>query len=69
MKKNMGSTDQIIRVLIAVIIGILYFMDVITGTLGIVLMIVASIFVATSLVSSCPLYSILGMRTCPVNSK
>jgi hypothetical protein len=65
----MGSTDQIIRVLIAVIIGILYFMDVITGTLGIVLMIVASIFVATSLVSSCPLYSILGMRTCPVNSK
>jgi uncharacterized membrane protein len=69
MKKNMGSTDQIIRVLIAVIIGILYFMDVITGTLGIVLMIVASIFVATSLVSSCPLYSILGMRTCPVDSK
>jgi uncharacterized membrane protein len=65
----MGSTDQIIRVLIAVIIGILYFMDVITGTLGIVLMIVASIFVATSLVSSCPLYSILGMRTCPVDSK
>ncbi|MFB0908285.1 MAG: DUF2892 domain-containing protein [Spirosomataceae bacterium] len=58
-----------IRVLIAVIIGILYFMDVITGTLGIVLMIVASIFVATSLVSSCPLYSILGMRTCPVDSK
>jgi uncharacterized membrane protein len=69
MKKNMGSTDQIIRVLIAVIIGILYFMDVITGTLGIVLMIVASIFVATSLVSSCPLYSILVMRTCPVDSK
>jgi uncharacterized membrane protein len=69
MKKNMGSTDQIIRVLIAVIIGILYFMDVITGTLGIVLMIVASIFVATSLVSSCPLYSILGMRTCPVDAK
>ena len=69
MKKNMGSTDQIIRVLIAIVFAVLYFTEVITGTLGIVLMVVASIFVATSLVSSCPMYSILGMNTCPADTK
>lgn len=69
MKKNMGSTDQIIRVLIAIVFAVLYFTEVITGTLGIVLMVVASIFVATSLVSSCPIYSILGMNTCPADTK
>ncbi|MDP3313556.1 DUF2892 domain-containing protein [Lutibacter sp.] len=65
MKKNMGSTDKVIRMLIAVVIAILYFTtDLISGTLGIILLIFAGIFVLTSLVSFCPLYPILGMNTC-----
>jgi hypothetical protein len=64
MKKNMGSTDKIVRIIIAAVIGYLYFTDVITGTLGIVLLVLASVFVLTSFVSFCPLYSPLGINTC-----
>jgi hypothetical protein len=64
MKKNMGNADRIIRVIIAVIIAALYFTNVITGTLGIVLLALAGIFVLTSLLSFCPLYAPFGLSTC-----
>jgi len=64
MKKNMGTADKAIRVLIAIVIAILYFTEMIGGTLGIVLLILAGIFVLTSLVSFCPLYAPLGINTC-----
>ena len=69
MKKNMGSADRAIRVLIAAVIATLYFMNVITGTLGIILLVLAGVFVVTSLVSFCPLYSIFGMSTCAVKKQ
>ena len=69
MKKNMGSADKTIRVLIAVIIAILYWKDIIPGTLGIILLAVAVIFVLTSLISFCPLYSIFKINTCKVEEK
>ncbi len=64
MKANMGSTDRGIRVVIAIVIAALYFTDVITGTLGIVLLVLAAVFVVTSLVSFCPLYAPFGLSTC-----
>lgn len=69
MKKNMGSVDQIIRILVAVVFGVLYYMEIVTGTLGIVLVVAAAIFAATSVLSFCPIYSIFGMNTCPTDSK
>ncbi|MFS4482155.1 DUF2892 domain-containing protein [Hyunsoonleella sp. 2307UL5-6] len=69
MKKNMGNTDKIVRILIAVIVGILYFTNVISGTLGIVLLALSVIFVVTSLISFCPIYSIFGLNTCPIKNK
>ncbi|PLX23965.1 MAG: DUF2892 domain-containing protein [Marinilabiliales bacterium] len=65
MKKNMGTADRIIRILLALLFTVLYFTDVITGTLGIVLMVLAVVFLLTSFVSFCPLYTIFGLRTCP----
>ncbi len=64
MKKNMGGADRVIRVIIAAIIAVLYFTKVIPGTLGIVLLALAGIFVLTSLVSFCPLYLPFGINTC-----
>lgn len=64
MKKNMGSADKIIRLIIAAVIVLLYFTGVITGTLGIVLLVFAGVFVLTSLVGFCPLYTLLGLSTC-----
>lgn len=69
MKKNMGSTDQIVRVVIALIVGVLFFTKVISGILGFVLLAVAGIFVLTSAVSFCPIYAVFGMRTCPVENQ
>ena len=66
MKKNMGNTDRIIRFIIAAAIAVLYFTNVIGGTLGIVLLVAAGIFVLTSLVSFCPLYAPFGLSTCKV---
>ena len=64
MKANLGSIDRIIRVLLAVIVAVLYFMGVVSGTLGIALMVAAAVFALTSLISFCPLYPILGINTC-----
>ncbi|MDI9867887.1 YgaP family membrane protein [Flectobacillus roseus] len=64
MKKNMGSTDKLIRVIIAIIIAILYFTGTLTGTIGIIGLVIAGVFFVTSLVSFCPLYTILGISTC-----
>ena len=69
MKKNMGSIDKIIRLIVAAIIAVLFFTDVISGTLGIVLLVLAGIFVITSLFSFCPLYTIIGLSTCPAKEK
>jgi hypothetical protein len=66
MKKNLGPIDKVVRVTIAAIIAILYFTNVITGTLGIVLLILAGVFALTSLISFCPIYRIFGLSTCPV---
>jgi Protein of unknown function (DUF2892) len=64
MKKNMGSADKIIRVIIAVAIAILYFTtDYISGTLGIILLVLAGIFFLTSVVGTCPLYLPFGIDT------
>lgn len=64
MKKNMGNADRIVRILIAALVAVLYFTHTITGTLGIVLLVLAAVFVLTSLVSFCPLYTLMGMNTC-----
>jgi hypothetical protein len=68
MKTNLGKIDKVVRITIAAIIGLLYFTNVLTGTLGIVLLILAVIFVLTSLISFCPIYSIFGLSTCPVKT-
>ncbi|WP_041632969.1 DUF2892 domain-containing protein [Maribacter sp. HTCC2170] len=69
MKKNMGSTDKIVRILIAAIIAVLYFTNIIPGTLGIVLLVLAGVFVLTSLISFCPLYAPFGLSTCAMKDK
>ena len=65
MKKNMGNADRIIRSLIAVFAAYLYFSGIVSGTMGIVLVVVAVVFLLTSLVSFCPLYTLVGLSTCP----
>ena len=60
----MGTADRIIRSIIAAIVAVLFLTNVISGTLGIILLILAGIFVLTSLVRFCPLYAPFGIRTC-----
>lgn len=67
MTINMGQLDRILRPLIAIGFIALYFTGMVTGTLGIVLLVMAGIFLVTSLVGMCPLYNLLGIRTCPVD--
>jgi hypothetical protein len=69
MTKNMGSADRIIRVIIAAIVGILYFTGTISGALGIILLVLSGVFVLTSVISFCPLYAPFGIKTCKVKEK
>jgi hypothetical protein len=64
MKKNVGLTDKIVRIVIAAIVVVLYLLNAIPGVLGIVLLIFAGVFVLTSLISFCPLYTLFGLNTC-----
>jgi len=64
MKKNVGTTDKWIRIIIALIIVALYFANVISGTLAIVLLIIAGMFIITGFVGFCGLYTLFGISTC-----
>lgn len=68
MKKNMGSTDRIIRIILAIAFGVLYFTNVVTGTLGIVLLVLGIVFLLTSFISFCPLYLPFNISTCKKES-
>ena len=63
MKKNMGTVDKVIRILVALVLAGLYLANVVTGTLGIILLVVAVVFVLTSFISFCPLYLPFGINT------
>ncbi len=63
MKSNMGSTDRIIRLILAAVMATLYFTGTIPGTLGLVLVILAAVFLLTSFISFCPLYAPFGIST------
>ncbi len=63
MKKNMGSADRIIRVILAGLVLVLYFANVISGTVAIILLVFAAIFIITSLVSFCPIYLPFGLSS------
>jgi len=64
MQKNMGTIDRTIRIIIAAIIAVLYFTGQISGTLAVVLGIVAIAFVATGLIGWCPAYLPFHISTC-----
>ena len=63
MKKNIGIIDKVIRILIAVVAVILYSTNVITGTFGIILLIVSAILVLTTVFNFCPIWGMLGIST------
>lgn len=63
MKKNMGPTDKLIRSVIGILIAILYYSGIISGTLAIILLAFAIVFLLTSFISFCPLYTLFGINT------
>ena len=63
MKKNMGNLDRLIRTLLALLVGVLYYMGTISGTTAIILGVIAVVFLLTSLISTCPLYMPFGLST------
>jgi hypothetical protein len=64
MKKNMGTADRVIRTVIAIVMIVLFVQGVISGTVGIILLVLSGVFLLTSLVGFCPLYAPFGIRTC-----
>ena len=62
MKTNMGSADRISRIIFAIIIGFLYFTKAIEGTAALVLGVLAVVFLLTTFIGFCPLYTVLGLK-------
>lgn len=64
MKKNMGNLDRILRIVVAIIIGVLFYLGKIDGMVGYILVVLAGVFLITSVFSFCPLYVPFGINTC-----
>lgn len=69
MPKNMGTVDRAIRASLAVLVGVLYFTGMISGTVATILGIAAGVFLLTSLIGVCPAYMPFGLSTCKVETK
>jgi hypothetical protein len=67
MRKNMGKADRYLRIVAAAVVLVLYFTGNIGGVLATILLSVAAIFIATSLINFCPIYRLFGMSTCKVS--
>lgn len=63
MKRNMSNTDRIVRVIVAALFAYLYFGGIVTGALGVILVVLAAVFLLTSVVSFCPLYTLVKFST------
>lgn len=63
MKKNMGGTDKAVRIIAALIIGILIYSEAFTGTIAYILLAFAAVLILTSFVSFCPIYKPFGIST------
>jgi hypothetical protein len=63
MKSNLSTTDRITRLIISAAIVVMFFFHAISGTSGVILLIIAAVLVLTALVSFCPVYFLLGLRT------
>jgi Inner membrane protein YgaP-like, transmembrane domain len=63
MKKNMGTVDRIVRLLLVTVFAILYFGGFVSGTVGLILVVLAGVFLLTSLVSFCPIYALFRLNT------
>jgi predicted PurR-regulated permease PerM len=69
MKKNMGTVDKAVRILVAAVIIVLYALGILSGTIGLILGIIALVFIFTSFIGFCPLYTLLGLNTCKTDNK
>ncbi len=63
MKKNMGTIDRLVRVVVALLLAVLIIQGVINGIWAVVLGVVAGVFLITSILAFCPLYTIFGIHT------
>jgi hypothetical protein len=66
MKTNVGNIDRIIRIVLAIVLAGLYFGGIVEGTIGIIILVLAAVFTLTAIVGFCPLYTLVGLNTCPV---
>ncbi len=64
MKKNMGKTDRLLRLIAATGIIVLYFTGILPGTVAIVLGVVVAVLILTCFLNFCPLYKLIGINTC-----
>jgi len=64
MNKNVGKSDKIVRLIIAIVLVTLYFTNIVTGTLGIIALVLAGIAVVTAFMNFCGLYKLVGINTC-----
>jgi hypothetical protein len=64
MKANMGSIDKAIRIILAIVFAMLFITKTVESTVGMVLLVLGGVFLFTSILSFCPLYTILGINTC-----
>lgn len=60
----MGMADRLLRIILAIAVAVLIYLGEISGTAAIILGIIAGVFLLTSIIKFCPLYTVVGINTC-----
>lgn len=69
MKKNTGTIDRVVRILLAVLFAVLFFTETVTGLPGIILLVLGGVFLLTAAAGFCPIYYLVGVSTCKTEDK
>jgi hypothetical protein len=63
MKTNESNLDRIIRVIVGLVLGALFFTGAVTGVLGIIFIVLGAVALLTGVIGFCPLYALLKIKT------
>ncbi|MDO5608997.1 MAG: DUF2892 domain-containing protein [Capnocytophaga sp.] len=69
MKINIGKTDRTLRIALAMALAVLAYFNIGGTTLSIVFLVLAVVMLVTALFRFCPLYTLFGFTSCPLDKK
>ena len=69
MKANIGSSDKLLRLAVAIVLILLFYKEILSDMWGLIALFVALLLTITSLINFCPLYALFKINTAKKKEK